>query len=104
MFFCPICKDWQHGEPNFHHIFKKAIFGEGEVIGMCRTPCHNVTEEIIRIKENDILRMHPEIYTSTIDELINGKYNLWEVEKSIHKRRKEKDRRYYGKRNAHHST
>lgn len=91
MFFCPICKEWQHGEPDHHHIFKGAVFGRiGKTIEICRSPCHNAVEEIIRLKENDILRQHPEIYQDTLNEFLDGKYNVFEIEKQIHKRRKER--------------
>lgn len=78
MFFCHICQEWCHGDPDHHHVKKWAIFHDDSsenVKEVCRKPCHDALEELIRIKENDILRMHPEIYLKSFDEII-GNYEL----------------------------
>ena len=98
MFFCKVCQEWckesQKVEKSHHHILKNAVFGNGEVIEVCRTPCHDALEELIRIKENEILKQHPEIYWEALKE-ITGNYELIdEMMNNIKKRRKEKRRRY----------
>ena len=94
MFFCRICKEWNsNAELSHHHKLKSAVFGNGEVIKVCRTPCHDALEELIRIKENEILKQHPEIYEESLNE-ITGNYKLIdEMSEHIAKRRKEKTRR-----------
>ena len=42
---------------------------------VCRTPCHDALEELIREKENEILRQHPEIYEDAIREM-SGNHEL----------------------------
>lgn len=70
-FYCKICKEWNGGnvEISHHHRYKEAVFGPGEEMEVCRTPCHDALEELIREKENEILRQHPEIYTDAINEM-----------------------------------
>jgi hypothetical protein len=70
MFFCELCKQWE-SEKNHshHHVWKEAVFGDGRKIDVCRTPCHDALEELIRIKENDLLRHHPEIYEEALAQL-----------------------------------
>jgi hypothetical protein len=97
MFFCKICQEWCKEslkvEKSNHHILKSAVFGNGETIEVCRTPCHDALEELIRIKENEILRQHPEIYRDALKE-ITGNYDLIdEMMTNIKKRRKNKRRR-----------
>lgn len=98
MFYCSICQELQRGrkvKKSHHHIFKYAVFGEGEVIEVCRTPCHDALEELIRIKENDILKQHPEIYEDALRE-ITGNYELIaEMMRRIEERRREKRKRRY---------
>lgn len=76
-FFCKICQEWCGGnvELSHHHIHKEAVFGEGEEMEVCRTPCHDALEELIREKENAILRQHPEIYEEAIKEM-SGNHRL----------------------------
>ena len=96
MFFCSICQDWvREAEKSHHHRIKLAVFGEGEMIEVCRTPCHDALEELIRIKENEILRQHPEIYEQAIKE-ITGNYQLIsEMIDSIKNRRQKRKRRWF---------
>lgn len=78
MFYCKVCQEWCHGDPDHHHIKKWAVFHDDSpdnVTEICRFPCHDATEELIRIKENDILRQNPSIYTESLDEII-GNHDL----------------------------
>lgn len=70
MFYCEICQTWER-EDNYsqHHKRKSAVFGDGDIVEVCRTPCHDALEELIRIKENEILRQHPEIYEEALAEI-----------------------------------
>lgn len=61
-----------------HHKLKKVVFPEYEddednKVLVCRFPCHDALEEIIRQKENAILRQHKEIYLETFKDFMNGK-------------------------------
>ena len=52
-----------------HHILPIAVFGEGERIEVCRTPCHDALNELIREKENAILQEHQEIYLDALKQI-----------------------------------
>lgn len=57
-----------------HHIMKRSVFGQNDnVVLLCRD-CHDMIEYIIRKKENEILRKHPEIYTQTWEDFKRGMY------------------------------
>jgi hypothetical protein len=78
MFFCHICQEWYHGDADHHHIKKWAVFHDDSpdnITEVCRRPCHDALEELIRLRENDILRQHQEIYLQSLDEII-GNYEL----------------------------
>ena len=93
MFYCEICKEWELDENHsFHHIRKSAVFGEGETIEVCRTPCHDALEELIRIKENEILAQHPEIYEEALAEITGNHGAIKKYYDIIIKRRKRKAR------------
>lgn len=57
-------------------MFKKAIFkDETHIILLCKT-CHNqgpfCLEELIRERENDVLRNKPELYTKALADYMKG--------------------------------
>jgi hypothetical protein len=87
-FFCRVCREWCRGEISHHHIKKYAVFGDGETIEVCRTPCHDALEELIRIKENELLRSHPEIYYDALKEISFSQENIDYYYGLIEKRRK----------------
>jgi hypothetical protein len=71
-----------------HHKLKEAVFGKGDQIEVCRTPCHDALEELIRIKENEILRQHPEIYEEALAEITGNHRAIKKYYGLIEKRRK----------------
>jgi hypothetical protein len=75
-----------------HHEKKYAVFGDGDVIDVCRTPCHDALEELIRIKENEILRQHPEIYEEALAEITGNHRAIKKYYGLIVKRRLAKGR------------
>lgn len=91
MFYCEVCKEWEldHNHSS-HHKKKKAVFGEGDQIDICRTPCHDALEELIRIKENEILAQHPEIYEEALAEITGNHRAIKKYYGLIVKRRKQK--------------
>jgi hypothetical protein len=100
MFFCKVCKTWEV-ESNYshHHKKKEAVFGNGDTIDICRTPCHDALEELIRIKENEILRQHPEIYEEALAEITGNhraikKYYGLIMKRRMSKGKQPKKRRY----------
>ena len=93
MFYCKICQEWELDDNHsFHHIKKSAVFGEGDTIEVCRTPCHDALEELIRIKENKILAQHPEIYEEALAEITGNHKAIKKYYDIIVKRRKRKAR------------
>ena len=92
MFFCEICKEWEMDRNHSqHHKKKSAVFGDGDVIEVCRTPCHDALEELIRIKENEILRQHPEIYEEALAEITGNHRAIKKYYGFIVKRRSNKN-------------
>jgi hypothetical protein len=91
-FFCRICKEWNGGDVEIsrHHIYKSAVFGDGKEIEVCRTPCHDALEELIREKENAILRQHPEIYEEAIKEMSGNQEMIAYYYGKIEERRRRK--------------
>lgn len=85
------------GNLSHHHKKKEAVFGDGDVVEVCRTPCHDALEELIRIKENEILKQHPEIYEEALAEITGNHRAIKKYYGLIQKRRsnkvKEKPRR-----------
>ena len=86
---CRIC-GWK-GRVTKHHKLKKYIWPElqneeSNIIYVCRYPCHDAIEEIIRQKENAILKQHPEIYEETIKEFLQGKYDPQGIMREVKKR------------------
>jgi hypothetical protein len=95
MFFCKICQEWElDNNHSQHHEKKYAVFGDGDVIDVCRTPCHDALEELIRIKENEILKQHPEIYEEALREIVGNHRAIKKYYGLIMKRRAAKDRQY----------
>jgi len=93
MFFCQICRQWEMDDNHSrHHKRKSAVFGEGDQIDVCRTPCHDALEELIRIKENEILRQHPEIYEEALKEITGNHRAIRKYYGLILKRRSKKNR------------
>lgn len=73
---CPICG--RKTTLTKHHILKWKVFHNNDkdnVIYLCER-CHNLgknsLEELIRERENDLLRQHPELYKKALDDYING--------------------------------
>lgn len=90
---CVIC-GWK-GKMSRHHKLKKYIWPELEnskknIVLVCRTPCHDALEEIIRRKENEILRNHPEIYEEALREFKEGKHNPDKIIQEIKQRKQAK--------------
>ena len=61
-----------------HHILKWKVFHNNDkdnIIYLCRK-CHNQgknsLEELIRQRENEILRQYPELYTKALRDYLNG--------------------------------
>jgi len=73
-----------------HHIKKFSVFGDGEVIECCRTPCHDALEELITQRENEILSQHPEIYTNALNEVAGNHALITELYRNIEERRRAK--------------
>jgi hypothetical protein len=93
MFYCEVCQEWELDD-NYsrHHKKKSAVFGEGDTIEVCRTPCHDALEELIRIKENEILAQHPEIYEEALAEITGNHRAIKKYYGLIIKRRQRKAR------------
>jgi len=76
---CPICG--RKRNLTKHHKLKKFVFPElknerGNLIAICRWPCHDAIELVISAKENALLREHKqEIYLDTLQDFLNGKIN-----------------------------
>ena len=73
---CPICG--RKTTLTKHHILKWKVFHNNDkdnIIYLCGR-CHNqgkiCLEELIRERENDLLRQHPELYKKALDDYING--------------------------------
>jgi hypothetical protein len=89
IFFCRICQEWNaENDKSHHHIFPFAIFGEGERIEVCRTPCHDALNELIREKENAILQEHSEIYLDALKKIIGNKKVISKYYGKIEERRR----------------
>ena len=63
---CEICGSKKDLEG--HHIYKYAVFLEREgfdkIVWLCKK-CHKELEDIIRKRENDVLRNKPELYLNS---------------------------------------
>lgn len=86
---CPICK-WKDVPLTEHHILKKQIWPElrtteNNLSYICQE-CHDAINEVLRLKENALLKEHPEIYYSTLHQFLSGEINPAEVIKELHKR------------------
>ena len=73
---CPICGKTK--TLTRHHILKWNVFHNNDkdnVIYLCGR-CHNqgkmCLEELIRERENNLLRKHPELYTKALRDYLNG--------------------------------
>lgn len=73
---CPACG--RRRRLSKHHILKFAVFkndDDDNIIYLCEQ-CHNngknSLEELIRQRENDILRQYPELYTKALRDYLNG--------------------------------
>jgi len=70
---CPLCGN--AGQIQGHHLYKFAIFEEregfDEIVWLC-SECHAELEELIRERENAILRQYPKLYTKALTDYING--------------------------------
>ena len=73
---CPICG--KSKRLTRHHILKWVVFHNDNIDNhfyLCER-CHNQgkdsLEELIRERENDLLRQHKELYTQALDDYING--------------------------------
>lgn len=53
--YCPICKK-DNVPLTEHHLFKRAVFGNNQIIFYACRDCHDIIEEVIREMENSILR------------------------------------------------
>ena len=73
---CPICK--RRTILTRHHILKWNVFhndNEDNIIYLCEK-CHNngknCLEELIRERENNLLRKHPELYENALRDYKEG--------------------------------
>lgn len=73
---CPACN--KRKSLTKHHILKYKIFSNDEpenIIYLCEH-CHNYglncLEELIRERENDVLRNKPELYTNALADFLTG--------------------------------
>lgn len=73
---CPICGKAK--TLTKHHILKWTVFHNDEpenIIYLCKE-CHNqgknCLEELIRERENELLRKHPELYTNALKDYFDG--------------------------------
>lgn len=73
---CPACN--KRKPLSAHHILKYKIFHNDEpenIIYLCEG-CHNhglnCLEELIRERENDVLRNKPELYTNALADFLAG--------------------------------
>lgn len=73
---CPICG--KRKRLTRHHIKKWVVFHDDNIDNhfyLCER-CHNqgkmCLEELIRERENNLLRKHPELYTQALDDYIKG--------------------------------
>jgi len=73
---CPICR--KKTTLTRHHILKFKIFGnddEKNIIYLC-AKCHNqgknCLEELIRERENNLLRQYPELYRKALRDYMHG--------------------------------
>lgn len=74
--YCEICGNYR--TLTVHHIKKWAVFHDdssNNKILLCKY-CHNhgefCLEELIRQRENDVLRAMPELYTGALRDYANG--------------------------------
>lgn len=73
---CPACGNRRRLTK--HHVKKFAVFhddSDDNIIYLCER-CHNAgknsLEELIRQRENEILRQYPELYTKALKDYLNG--------------------------------
>ena len=73
---CPICG--RETSLTKHHILKWVVFHDDSkenIIYLCRN-CHNYgkncLEELIRERENEVLRCLPELYYGALKDYMNG--------------------------------
>lgn len=68
---CQICLEYKLCDE--HHVWKRAVWGHGktnsETEFVC-LDCHHIIDEIIKVKESEILKQYPEIYAGTFNKLI----------------------------------
>lgn len=81
---CPVCK--QHRKLTRHHIFRSAVWRDYEdtqehILLVCRS-CHDLIEQEVTKRENEILQKHQELYVGVIEDFtgrnhgsIQGLYN-----------------------------
>ena len=64
--YCPLCGNYDSIQG--HHVYKYTVFkeqkGYDDIVWLC-AKCHKELEEIIRERENDVLRNKPELYEKT---------------------------------------
>jgi predicted Fe-S protein YdhL (DUF1289 family) len=73
---CPVCK--RRTVLTRHHILKWNVFhndNEDNIIYLCEK-CHNngknCLEELIRERENALLKQYPELYIKALEDYFNG--------------------------------
>ena len=73
---CPVCG--RKTTLTKHHILKWKVFHNNDkdnIIYLCRR-CHNqgkmCLEELIRERENNLLRKHPELYLCALQDYMQG--------------------------------
>ena len=73
---CPVCG--RKTTLTKHHILKWKVFHNNDkdnIIYICRK-CHNqgkmCLEELIRERENNLLRKHPELYLCALQDYLQG--------------------------------
>lgn len=65
---------------------KSKIFHEPETEWICENVCHLAIEEIIRQRENELLRQHPELYDQVWREFVRGDHDPFEIVRRMRKR------------------
>jgi hypothetical protein len=79
LFYCRICREWNvEKDKSHHHIKPWTVFHDDSpenILEVCRTPCHDALNELIKEKEDAILQEHEEIYLDALKEM-SGKKNI----------------------------
>ena len=69
---CPVCEK-ENIPLTEHHIYKRAVFGDNEIIVYVCRDCHDKVEVVIREMENAILRAFIYCYRKINKGILSGK-------------------------------